>query len=383
MRVAPATRTVIMLLALAASAAGCMPRSDTAPAAPDMHNSRNALDWAGVYEGVLPCADCPGIQTRLSLQQDGRFELTMRYIERQVAPFVSTGSFSWNADGNTITLDGAGGGAMYRVGEGRLLQLDRDGSVPAPSSHNRTLTKVAAGAPAPTLAKALQDHRWTLRSASDAQGKSMEALATTTALATTAPIVFDFDARRVAIRGACNNMNGGFQLSGDGQLKFDRMAETMRACEPALMQADAALSAMLAQPLKAEFTQGLTAALRLTSVTNGTLEFSGRPTPRSLYGAPTRIFLEVAAQTVTCQPGAGGPKQCIQVRELKFNEQGLRVGTPSDWSAFYSPIEGYTHEAGVRNVLRLDRYTRKNMPADASAYVYVLDMVVESEQMPR
>ena len=142
-----------------------------------MHNSRNALDWAGVYEGMLPCADCPGIQTRLSLQQDGRFELSMRYLERQVAPYVSTGSFSWNADGNTITLEGAGGAAMYRVGEGRLLQLDRDGSVPAPSSHNRTLTKVAAGAPAPMLAKALQDHRWTLRSASDAQGKAIEALA--------------------------------------------------------------------------------------------------------------------------------------------------------------------------------------------------------------
>jgi uncharacterized lipoprotein NlpE involved in copper resistance len=374
----------MMVLALAAGAAGCMPRNEAtaAPAAPDMHNSRNALDWAGVYEGVLPCADCPGIQTRLSLQQDGRFELSMRYLERQVEPFVSRGSFSWNADGNTITLDGAGAGAMYRVGEGHLLQLDRDGSLPAPSAHNRTLTKVAAGAPAPTLAKALQDHRWTLRSASNAQGKAIEALAGSTAPATTAPIVFDFDARRVAIRGACNNMNGGFELSGDGQLKFDRMAETMRACEPASMQADAALSAMLAQPLKAEFTPGLTAALRLTSATNGTLEFSGRPTPQSLYGAPTRVFLEVAARTVSCQPGAGAPRQCIQVRELRFDEKGLRVGPPGDWRAFYSPIEGYTHEAGVRNVLRIDRYTRTNVPADASAHVYVLDMVVESEKMP-
>ncbi len=371
------TRTVITLLALAASAAGCMPRNDTAPAVPDMHNSRNSLDWAGVYEGVLPCADCPGIQTRLALQQDGRFELSMRYMDRQVAPLVSTGSFSWNADGNTITLDGAGRGAMYRVGEGRLLQLDSDGSMPAPNSHNRTLTKVVAGADAPTLRKALQDHRWTLRSAKDSQGNAIEAMTTTT------PIVFDFDAQRVAISGACNNMNGGFQLSGEGQLKFGRMAETMRACDPALMRADAALSAALAQPLKAEFTQGLTATLRLTSAKNETLQFSGQPTPQSLYGAPTRIFLEVAPQTVPCQPGAGGPTQCIRARELKFDEQGLRVGTPGDWATFYSPIEGYTHEPGVRNVLRINRYTRKNAPADASAYVYVLDLVVESEQMPR
>ena len=33
----------------------------------------------------------------------------------------------------------------------------------------------------------------------------------------------------------------------------------------------------------------------------------------------------------------------------------------------------------ARNVLRLQRYTHKQVPADASKYAYVLDMVVESE----
>ncbi len=41
----------------------------------DMHTSQNSLDWAGVYEGVLPCADCPGIQTRLTLSRDETYEL--------------------------------------------------------------------------------------------------------------------------------------------------------------------------------------------------------------------------------------------------------------------------------------------------------------------
>ena len=47
--------------------------------------------------------------------------------------------------------------------------------------------------------------------------------------------------------------------------------------------------------------------------------------------------------------------------------------------AFYDPIEGYSHQAGTRHVLRLKRYTRQQVPADASQYVYVLDMIVESE----
>ena len=47
-----------------------------------MHNSRNSLNWAGVYAGTLPCADCPGIQTRLTLGNDGTFEKQSRYLDR-------------------------------------------------------------------------------------------------------------------------------------------------------------------------------------------------------------------------------------------------------------------------------------------------------------
>ena len=27
----------------------------------DSHTSKNALDWNGIYQGTLPCADCEGI----------------------------------------------------------------------------------------------------------------------------------------------------------------------------------------------------------------------------------------------------------------------------------------------------------------------------------
>ena len=52
---------------------------------PDRHTSQNALDWASSYEGVLPCADCPGIKTRLILNPDGRYELSTQYLDRQPA----------------------------------------------------------------------------------------------------------------------------------------------------------------------------------------------------------------------------------------------------------------------------------------------------------
>ena len=62
----------------------------------------------------------------------------------------------------------------------------------------------------------------------------------------------------------------------------------------------------------------------------------------------------------------------------EVRRQGIKVGTPSAFGNFYDRIEGYSHEPGIRNVLRVDRYTIKNPPADASKYAYVLDLVVES-----
>jgi len=46
------------------------------------HTSANSLDWAGVYRGVLPCADCPGIETTLRLATDSTYESCRRSISR-------------------------------------------------------------------------------------------------------------------------------------------------------------------------------------------------------------------------------------------------------------------------------------------------------------
>ena len=145
------------------------------------------------------------------------------------------------------------------------------------------------------------------------------------------------------------------------------------------MAADKAMSALLAQPLQASIEPGQSPTLRLLSPERQTLSFLGQRTPQSLYGAPTRIFLEVAPQRLACTPASMPPTTCLQVRERRFDDQGLRVGEPGPWQTFYGEIEGYSHQPGVSNVLRINRYKRSQPPADASAYVYVLDLVVESQ----
>lgn len=55
---------------------------ETVAAAPDMHTAETSLDYLGTYEGTLPAADCPGIQTTLTLNPDGAYKLHMKYIDR-------------------------------------------------------------------------------------------------------------------------------------------------------------------------------------------------------------------------------------------------------------------------------------------------------------
>lgn len=117
------------ILFTALAIAGCsMPNAGTNTVNPDpAHNARNALDWAGTYRGVLPCADCEGIETVIVLAYDETYSSSSKYLGKSNAPFSEQGNFTWNEAGNTITLESPSP-AQYFVGENQLIRLARDGS---------------------------------------------------------------------------------------------------------------------------------------------------------------------------------------------------------------------------------------------------------------
>lgn len=95
-------------------------------------NSRNSLDWDGIYKGITPCADCEGIKTELTLNRDGTYKRITSYLGKpdteNIVEVVST--FKWNDAGNIITLEGLDPEYQpthYQVGEGRITQLDLNG----------------------------------------------------------------------------------------------------------------------------------------------------------------------------------------------------------------------------------------------------------------
>lgn len=93
------------------------------------HNSNNSLDWAGAYSGVTPCADCPGIKTDITLNNDNTYSLNEQYLEREKTPRTFKGKFTWDEKGSIITLDAEGDHHKFKVMENKLQILDKFGDV--------------------------------------------------------------------------------------------------------------------------------------------------------------------------------------------------------------------------------------------------------------
>ncbi len=144
-------KKTVLIIAAWALLAGCMNRRATTPEsayknivpkdvtdvaeedllgeADGVHTARTSLDYWGTYKGVLPCADCSGIETVLTLERDGTYEIATRYLGKSDRTYTSEGTYRWDQYGQGIVLDGGDAhGYRYFVAEGRLFQLDLDGN---------------------------------------------------------------------------------------------------------------------------------------------------------------------------------------------------------------------------------------------------------------
>ncbi|MDR0781278.1 MAG: copper resistance protein NlpE N-terminal domain-containing protein [Pseudomonadales bacterium] len=178
------------------------------------HSARTALDWAGSYRGVLPCADCEGIEVVVVLRDDGSYDEFSRYLgDENNVVFSEMGDFTWNEVGDTVIFAGEEP-TRYAVGENQLFRLALDGSrISGDFSQNYVLSK---------LATTVLEQQWRLI---ELNGKPVEN-------PSAAPyFVLRREGNLVAGFGGCNNFSGTFTLDEAVlRLRFNNLISTLRGC---------------------------------------------------------------------------------------------------------------------------------------------------------
>lgn len=108
------------------------------------HNAQLSLDWAGVYQGLLPCADCEGIQTQLTLTNGGEYTLEQYYLknDQHLHPTKVSGQFSFDEQQRSlIRLDKNADNRVFFVGENFVEVRDSETGEKLSENLNYSLRK--------------------------------------------------------------------------------------------------------------------------------------------------------------------------------------------------------------------------------------------------
>ena len=199
------------------------------------------------------------------------------------------------------------------------------------------------------------------------------------------PIVLSFDdQQRLSIATGCNTQGTSWKIE-KGQIVTADLMSTMMACSPELMQQEQFSGALFGKrhiPFVLDSQNPNKPTLTVIGATGQKVVFEGKMTAETQYQTQAEvIFLEIAPETKPCSGVA--PQTCLQVREIKYAENGVKLATNQNWSLFYDQIQGFTHMPSERQVVRVKRYEIKNPAADQSKYAYVQDMIIERETIKK
>ncbi|WP_136480404.1 copper resistance protein NlpE N-terminal domain-containing protein [Cognatitamlana onchidii] len=182
------------------------------------HNSKVSLDWEGVYKGVIPCADCEGIKTSITLLADNKFERSIDYLGKTAGFFSDKGSFVWDESGSVITIGEGDRGQKYKVGENQLFHLDKAGNlIKGDLAEMYRLMKNFSDSN-------LENKKWQLIELMGQEVKFSKDKKP-------AFVIFDSNNARMSGNNSCNLFSGGYTLKPNGRIEIGQMMNTLMACD--------------------------------------------------------------------------------------------------------------------------------------------------------
>ena len=193
----------------------------------DEHNAKNSLDYIGTYKGNLPCSDCESIETTIALNQDTYVKETI-YKGKSDKVFKETGTYTWNAAGNTITLSGSETPNQYFVGENVLFHLDADGKrIEGDLADRYKLDKLVIEIHPPSPQGIVEDSKiqfikWQLVKLNNKP---------VTKKSDKPYFIHLIKDNQFTAFAGCNNLFGQYNLEDNNKISFSKVASTMMACE--------------------------------------------------------------------------------------------------------------------------------------------------------
>ena len=175
--------------------------------------------WAGTYRGTLPCNNCEGVQTELTLNKNKTFDLILRFIGKKDATKAFTDKFSISKEGNIITLGGmkdAGQPTQYLIADNSLVQLGIDGKrIEGENADKYVLIK---GKPS------IEEKYWKLiqlhgSEVSPEPGNRREA-----------NLMLKAEGDRLTGSGGCNTFSGNYVITNENGITFSKVAATQLEC---------------------------------------------------------------------------------------------------------------------------------------------------------
>ncbi len=134
------TRHLVWIVAMIALVVSGCQRASTRGRSDD---SAGRLVLPATYNGTLPCADCPGIATTLTLRADSLFVQRSIYMERDSSAFVELGRWSVDSSHRLVLRGATEAPRLFGIVDaGTVRMLDTQGQ-PIESPLNSDLVLVA------------------------------------------------------------------------------------------------------------------------------------------------------------------------------------------------------------------------------------------------
>ncbi len=224
----------------------------------------------------------------------------------------------------------------------------------------------------------LTNYYWQLQEAKDKQETPISVLF----IQADKPIQIEFKKQSFNISNICNNINGIYFLK-EKEILFESIAATKKMCDEKLIALDDEISKYLQKTVTYNIASDKEKTfLTLNTYQGNTLKFIGIPTPETRFNSDGEIiYLEIAPQKTPCHKSGLSKKECFQVRQIYYDDKGIKTQKTTPWQDLDQNIEGFQFQSGIRNILRVKKYPIANSSEKTSNFVYIFDMVIESENV--